>query len=189
MIGKTQNISKSERLGKELYFETEFMQHSDAVYNYALSLTKDVHQAQDLVQETMLKAFKYMYHFEDGTNSKAWLFRILYNTFVNDYRKNSKQPHIEDVDEAIKYKGNQMTTDGFLINLLDNGVGDEVNNALNSLSTDLRKIVILKDIEGFKYHEIAKIMDIPLGTVKSWLFKARQQLKTALKTYAYTRVN
>lgn len=190
MIANTNNsIKRREGYNKDIFFEKEFMQHSDAVYNYAMSLTKDVHQSEDLVQETFLKAYKYMFHYQEGTNSKAWLFRILYNTFVNDYRKTSKQPYHEDVDEAIKFKGNQMTTDGFLIDILDNGVGDEINGALNDLPSELRKIVILKDLEGFKYHEIAKIMDIPLGTVKSWLFKARQQLKTTLKAYAYSRVN
>ncbi len=189
ITNEANNLKNRIGFDKDLFFESEFMQHSDAAYNYALSLCKDTHKAEDLLQETYLKAYKYMYHFEEGTNSKAWLFRILYNTFVNDYRRNSKIPYHEDVDEAIKVKGNQMSTDGFLVEVLDNGVGDEVNGALNDLSPELRRIVILKDLEGFKYHEIAKIMDIPLGTVKSWLFKARQQLKTSLKTYAYSRVN
>ena len=161
-------------------FEKECMQHADSLYNFAYKLTMDNDDAQDLVQETYMRAYRYYSYFEQGTNSKSWLFKIMKNIFINDYRKAQRKPSeftIEDVyegsfDQSL-YKNN---TDFF-----NSSISDEYVNALNTLPVQLRSIFIMKYIEDFKYEEIANIFDIPLGTVKSWLNKARTRLKAVLE--------
>jgi RNA polymerase sigma-70 factor (ECF subfamily) len=170
-------------------FEKEFMPHLDAMYNFALRLTNDEDDANDLVQDTYLKAFRFINSFERGTNAKAWLFRILKNSFINDYRKKSKEPSKVDYqDVETTYNSTEdaemdATTD-LRTETVQDMIGDEVANALNSLPVDFRTVIILCDIEGFTYEEMAKILDIPIGTVRSRLHRARNLLKEKLKTYA-----
>ncbi|MTI20655.1 sigma-70 family RNA polymerase sigma factor, partial [Fulvivirga sp. RKSG066] len=180
-----QSYTKAE---KERVFETEFLPHIDSMYNFAYRLTFDEDDAKDLVQDTYLKAYRFIQSFEQGTNAKAWLFRILKNSFINDFRKKSKQPakvdyqevetfyNSEDVDESI-------TTD-LRVDAVQDMIGDEISNALNSLDVDFRTVIILCDLEGFKYDEMAKILDIPIGTVRSRLHRARNLLKEKLNDYA-----
>jgi RNA polymerase sigma factor (sigma-70 family) len=176
---------------KEKYtvFDKEFMPHIDSMYNFAFRLTNDEDDANDLVQDTYLKAFRFINSFERGTNAKAWLFRILKNSFINDYRKKSKEPSKVDYqDVETTYNSTEdaemdATTD-LRTETVQDMIGDEVANALNSLPVDFRTVIILCDIEGFTYEEMAKILDIPIGTVRSRLHRARNLLKEKLKTYA-----
>lgn len=159
----------------------------DAAYNFAFRLTLDEDDAKDLVQDTYLKAFRFIESFQQGTNAKAWLFRILKNSFINDYRKKAKQPAKVDYQEVEQIYNSEeadfkMTTD-LRIDVLQGMIGDEVAIALNSLAIDFRTVIILCDIEGFTYEEMAKILDIPIGTVRSRLHRARNLLKEKLRDY------
>ena len=173
---------------KNRVFETEFMPHLKAMYNFGYKLTFDEDDAKDLVQETFMKAFRFIASFERGTNAKAWLFRILKNTFINEYRKKSKQPAKVDYNDVESYYNSETTESNITIDLrsetVQNKIGDEVTNALNSLATDFRVAIILCDIEGFTYEEMAKILDIPIGTVRSRLHRSRNLLKARLEQYA-----
>lgn len=169
-------------------FDKEFMPHINSMYNFAYRLTFDQDDANDLVQDTYLKAFRFIDSFEQGTNAKAWLFRILKNSFINDYRKKSKEPAKVDYQEVEAYYNSddvdrQITPD-LRVESLQDMIGDEISNALNSLDVDFRTVIILCDLEGFKYDEMAKILDIPIGTVRSRLHRARNLLKEKLSVYA-----
>ncbi|MCY7349286.1 MAG: sigma-70 family RNA polymerase sigma factor [Cytophagaceae bacterium] len=170
-------------------FDREFMPHITSMYNFAFRLTMDEDEANDLVQDTYLKAFRFINSFETGTNAKAWLFRILKNSFINDYRKKTKEPNKVDYQEVESYydseeaAGTDQTTD-LRIESVQELLGDEIANALNALPVDFRTVIILCDVEGFTYEEMAKILDIPIGTVRSRLHRARMLLKDKLKSYA-----
>ena len=169
-------------------FDTEFMPHVDSMYNFAYRLTFDEDDAKDLVQDTYLKAFRFINSFERGTNAKAWLFRILKNSFINDFRKKSKQPAKVDYNEVESYYNSEdvdanITTD-LRVETVQHMIGDEISNALNALPVDFRTVIILSDLEGFTYEEMAKILDIPIGTVRSRLHRARNLLKDKLRAYA-----
>lgn len=169
-------------------FENEFMPHIQPMYNFAYRLTFDEDDAKDLVQDTYLKAFRFAESFQEGTNAKAWLFRILKNSFINDFRKKSKQPAKVDYQEVEDYYNSDQvdekhTTD-LRIDSMKDMIGDEVTSALNSLAVDFRTVIILCDLEGFTYEEMAKILDIPVGTVRSRLHRARNLLKEKLQKYA-----
>ncbi len=173
---------------KNTIFDGEFMPHIDSMYNFAYRLTFDEDDAKDLVQDTYLKAYRFINSFEQGTNAKAWLFRILKNSFINEYRKKSKQPIKVDYQEVETYYNSddvdyQSTTDLRAESVKDM-LGDEISNALNSLAVDFRTVIILCDLEGFTYEEMAKILDIPIGTVRSRLHRARNLLKDKLRGYA-----
>ena len=169
-------------------FNNEFLPHINSMYNFGYRLTLDEDDAKDLVQDTYLKAFRFIKKKKKGTNAKAWLFRILKNSFINDYRKKSKEPSKVDYQEVESYYNSddvdrQITTD-LRIESLQDMIGDEISNALNSLDVDFRTVIILCDLEGFKYDEMAKILDIPIGTVRSRLHRARNLLKDKLSVYA-----
>ena len=183
-----QNYSEKE---KYKIFDDEFMPHINSMYNFAFRLTMDEDDANDLVQDTYLKAFRFINSFQKGTNAKAWLFRILKNSFINDYRKKSKEPAKVDYQEVETfYNSEDAEADNITPDLrsesLSEMIGDEVANALNSLAVDFRTVIILCDIEGFTYEEMAKILDIPIGTVRSRLHRARNLLKEKLRGYAKT---
>lgn len=178
---------------KDARFEAELMPVISPLYNFAFRLTLDEDDANDLVQETYLKAYRFFDYFEAGTNAKAWLFRILKNSFINDFRKKSKQPAKVDYSEVEGYYNSEDvdaerdssggTTDLRMESVQDL-IGDEVASALNSLPVDFRTVIILCDLEGFTYEEMAKILDIPIGTVRSRLHRARHFLKEKLEKYA-----
>lgn len=169
-------------------FEKEFMPLITSLYNFAYRLTLDEDDANDLVQETYLKAYRFFSSYEQGTNAKAWLFRILKNSFINDFRKKSKEPAKVDYQEVETYYNSEDVDESITVDLrveaLQDMIGDEVANALNALAVDFRTIIILCDLEGFTYEEMAKILDIPIGTVRSRLHRARNLLKDKLKKYA-----
>lgn len=175
---------------KQDLFNGEFMPHISSMYNFGYRLTLDGDDAKDLVQDTYLKAYRFIDSFQKGTNAKAWLFRILKNSFINDYRKKSKQPSKVDYQEVEQIYNSEdaeytKTTD-LRVDVLQGMIGDEVANALNSLAVDFRTVIILCDIEGFTYEEMAKILDIPIGTVRSRLHRARNILKEKLSDYVKT---
>jgi RNA polymerase sigma-70 factor (ECF subfamily) len=175
---------------KQAIFYEEFMPHVNSMYNFGYRLTLDRDDAKDLVQDTYLKAYRFIESFQKGTNAKAWLFRILKNSFINDYRKKSKEPNKVDYQEVETYYNsedvNRQITPDLRVEALKDMIGDEISNALNALDVDFRTVIILCDLEGFKYEEMAKILDIPIGTVRSRLHRARQLLKEKLSSYAKT---
>jgi len=188
----TEDINLSElEIEKQKKFENETVPHQDALYNYALKIARNADDAQDLLQETYYKAFKNYHQFENGTNSKAWMFMILKNTFINNYRKLKREPakldydEIEDIYENIKSdqtKDNNLDLD-FYNNLLD----DELSAALSKIPSKMREVFLLCDLEGYTYEEIAEITDIPIGTVRSRLHRARKLLQDEL--FGYAKVN
>lgn len=171
-------------------FESEFLQHIDAMYNFAYRITYDEDSAKDLLQDTYYKAFKFIESFHVGTNAKAWLFRILKNSFINEFRKKNKEPSMVDYQDVETYYNsddvNEVMTSDLRVEVLQDMIGDEVSNALNALAVDFRIVIILCDLEGFTYEEMSKILDIPIGTVRSRLHRARNLLRERLKTYAKT---
>ncbi len=184
------STSKYTDLEKTDIFNNEFMVHVDALYNFAFKLTHDEDEAKDLLQDTFMKAFRFINSFEHGTNAKAWLFRILKNGFINEYRKKSKNPRLVDYQEVEPYynsdgaEGQNQVTSDLRSETVKEMLGDEITNALNSMDVDFRTVIILCDLEGFKYDEMSKILDIPIGTVRSRLHRARNILKEKLATYA-----
>ncbi len=180
-----QAYSEAEKLS---VFNEEFMPHINSMYNFAYRLTLNEDDANDLVQDTYLKTFRFIDSFEPGTNAKAWLFRILKNSFINDYRKKSKEPAKVDYQDVETYYNSEdvdrQITPDLRVEALQDMIGDEISNALNSLDVDFRTVIILCDLEGFKYDEMAKILDIPIGTVRSRLHRARNLLKDKLTDYA-----
>ncbi|HMI66920.1 MAG TPA: sigma-70 family RNA polymerase sigma factor [Cyclobacteriaceae bacterium] len=173
---------------KNEIFNNEFLPHIRSMYNFGYRLTLDQDDAKDLVQDTYLKAYRFIESFQKGTNAKAWLFRILKNSFINDYRKKSKEPSKVDYQEVETYYNSEdvdrQITPDLRVEALKDMIGDEISNALNALDVDFRTVIILCDLEGFKYEEMAKILDIPIGTVRSRLHRARQLLKEKLSEYA-----
>lgn len=173
---------------KRRIFDEEFLPHISSMYNFAYRITFDEDDAKDLVQETYFKAFRFIDSFKEGTNAKAWLFRILKNSFINEFRKKSKEPAKVDYQEVETYYNSddvneEMTTD-LRTETLRDVIGDEISIALNALAVDFRIVIILCDLEGFTYEEMSKILDIPIGTVRSRLHRARNLLRERLKKYA-----
>lgn len=164
------------------------MPNINSMYNFAYRLTLDSDDAKDLLQDTYLKAYRFIDSFQKGTNAKAWLFRILKNSFINDYRKKSKEPSKVDYQEVETYYNSEdvdrQITPDLRVEALQDMIGDEISTALNALDVDFRTVIILCDLEGFKYEEMAKILDIPIGTVRSRLHRARNLLKEKLSEYA-----
>ena len=173
---------------KEHIFNEEFLPHSNALLTFAYSLTLNQADAEDLLQDTLVKAFRFIDSYEAGTNPKAWLFTILKNAFINKYRKDSKRPTKVTLDDVFMGQNDDRspysTYEDLNVEMFDQMMGDEVSIAINSLSADFRTVIILCDLEGFTYEEIAAITDIPIGTVRSRLFRARNALKEKLRTYA-----
>lgn len=173
---------------KQRIFDQEFLPHIESMFNIAYRITYDEDEAKDLVQETYFKAFRFIDSFHEGTNARAWLFRILKNSFINDFRKKSKEPPKVDYQEVEAYysseedcehAGGELKVDAFR-----DMIGDEISNALNALALDFRIVIILCDLEGFTYEEMSKILDIPIGTVRSRLHRARNLLRERLRLYA-----
>jgi RNA polymerase sigma-70 factor (ECF subfamily) len=162
------------------------------MYNFALKLTNDEDEAQDLVQDTCMKAYRFIHSFEPGTYAKAWLFRILKNNFINDYRKKSRGPskvEFEWVEQSIT--GDEDSEPAYQADLqaetVNEMLGDEITAAIQALPVDFRMIIILCDLEEFSYEEMARILNIPIGTVRSRLHRARALLKESLANYAKTK--
>ena len=168
--------------------QQEALSHIDSLYRTAVRMTRNPPDAEDLVQETYLRAFRSIDRFTPGTNLRAWLFKIMTNAFINEYRKRTRQPRntsLDDVEEYYVYahlidSGIQPESRGPEEEVLAGITDDNVVVALESLSDDFRQVVLLADVEGFAYREIADILDIPIGTVMSRLHRARRRLQRLL---------
>lgn len=180
-----------EEIQKQEDFEEEIIPHLDAMYNFALRLTSDPSDAEDLVQDTIVKAFRFFSSYEKGTNAKAWLFRILKNSYINNYRKQSKQPNQVDYDEVSEFyetiRADRTDTSDLEDKMFRELVDDDISQALEELPEDFRTVVLLCDVEGFTYEEIANMLDVPIGTIRSRLHRGRNLLKAQLKEYAEKR--
>ena len=164
------------------------MPHIDALKTFAFHLCYDDDDANDLVQETYMKAFRFIDKYDEGTNAKAWLFKILKNAYINQYRKTSKRPIKVGFEDIVSYHDSESSAfPGFMDlreEIFDKMMGDEVTMSINSLPIDFKTVLLLSDIEDVTYEEISKIIDVPIGTVRSRLFRARNMLKDKLKIYA-----
>ena len=175
-------------------FESEALAFLDALYRTGLRMTRSEAEAEDLVQETYIKAFRHRDQFTPGTNLKAWLFRILTNTFINQYRRKAARPEtteLDDVDESILYRHMRDVSPGSSspdpeAELINSTLSSEVKEALESLPEKFRTTVLL-DVEGFSYKEIAQMLDIPIGTVMSRLHRGRKYLQKQLYDVARDR--
>ena len=176
---------------KEEDFTTETLPHENALYNYALKISGNSDDAQDLVQETYYKAYRHFDKFQSGTNSKAWMFMILKNTFINDYRKSIREPYKLDYEQIQNFYEN-IKSDRAQENNLDsdyynNLLDDELTEAIDQLPTKMREVFLLCDLEGYSYEETAELVDCPIGTVRSRLHRARHMLQEILFDYAKER--
>lgn len=149
-------------------FEKEAVPHMKILYNYALRMAGDQLEADDLVQDTYMRAFRFFHKFERGTNCKAWLFRIMKNCYINKYRKNKKEPSKVDYEDVQNFydsiRDDVVDPNDLEHKVFSNLLDDEMMNALNSLQDDYKTVVILCDLEGLSYEEIAEFLDVPIGT-------------------------
>jgi RNA polymerase sigma-70 factor, ECF subfamily len=170
------------------------MEYMPALYSAALRMTRRPADAEDLVQETYLKAYRAFGSYTEGTNLKAWLYRILTNTYINNYRAARRRPEIadvEDVEDLYLYRhlgnGNGDLSRSAEDEALDSFTDEEVKAALESLPETFRMAVLLADVEGFSYKEIAEITEVPIGTVMSRIHRGRRALQKALHEFAEAR--
>jgi RNA polymerase sigma-70 factor, ECF subfamily len=174
-------------------FERDALQYLDQLYAGALRMTRNPADAEDIVQETYAKAYASFHQFTPGTNLKAWLYRILTNTYINSYRKKQREPQLSDGEKVEDWqlaRAESHTSGGLKsaeMVALENLPDSDVKEALQQLAPDFRLAVYLADVEGFSYKEIAEIMGTPIGTVMSRLNRGRTQLRGLLADYARER--
>ena len=181
--------SANKQAEKRKQFETEALPHMDALLRTALRMAKNRGDAEDLVQETMVKAYRFWDKFELGSNCGAWLFKIMTNIFINEYRSKSRTPvsvNMDDIDDNFLFgqladiTPSKNPEQQLFAKLFD----DDVKKAIEELPDDFRLVVVLSFLEGFSYQEIADIVDLQLGTVKSRLHRGRKLLQKKLYDYA-----
>jgi len=169
----------------EARFEAEALPLLNGMYSAAFRLTRNAADAEDLIQETFLRAFRGFHQFQEGTNLKAWLYRILMNTFINSYRKKQREPRtISDEEVEDWYLYSKMADEGLEpsaeTSVIESLPDEDVQEALQSLPEQFRAAVLLADVEGFSYKEIAEITEVPIGTVMSRLHRGRRALQKRL---------
>ena len=182
-------------MADQAHFTEVAMEHMPGLYSAALRMTRNPSDAEDLVQETYLKAYRAYARFEEGTNLRAWLYRILTNTFINSYRAAKRRPEVtdvEDVEDLYLYRRLPSTGGGqpgrsAEDEALDSFTDDDVKTALEELPEAFRMAVLLADVEGFSYKEISEITEVPIGTVMSRLHRGRRALQKALYGVATAR--
>ena len=190
------NTHRTKQPDLEALFHAEAMPHADALFGAAMRLTRSRRDAEDLVQDTLLKAYTNFHRYKPGTNCRAWLFRIQTNTFINRYRKKQRERvHLVDDTEGrplaeritarpdSEFEPRDETMDQKVQRLF----GDEVSEALQRVPVDFRLAVLLADVHDFSYKECAEIMDCPIGTVMSRLYRGRRLLRAELAEYAMDR--
>ena len=186
-----EEISEEELLKRKADFDAEAMPHMKMIHNYAYKLTGNKLDADDLLQETYLRAFRFFDKFEKGTNCKAWLFRIMKNLFINKYRKRQKEPGKVDYGEIENFydtiRSSKIDSNNLQEKVFSKLLDDELLTALNSLQDDFKTVVILCDLEGLSYEEIAEFVQCPIGTVRSRLHRGRKVLQQKLMEYARKR--
>ncbi|MEO8665011.1 MAG: sigma-70 family RNA polymerase sigma factor [Ignavibacteria bacterium] len=186
-----EQVSEEELKKRKEDFDAEAMPHMNLLHNYAYKITGNQLDADDLLQETYLRAFRFFNKFERGTNCKAWLFRIMKNLFINKYRKNQKEPGKVDYGEIENFfdniRSDKIDSTDLQEKVFSNLLDDDLTNALNSLQDDFKTVVILCDLEGLSYEEIADFVQCPIGTVRSRLHRGRKMLQQKLYNYAKTR--
>ncbi len=171
-------------------FEQEAMPHMDALYGYAMHLTRSASDAEDLVQETYIKALKNWHRYQQGTNCRAWLFRIMTNTFFNLQRAKKRRRAVAndalpDIEmQVAEHHQDQGIYRPLEAQVLDRVVSQEVQDALASLPDDFRTVLLLADVQDFSYKEIAEVCDCPVGTVMSRLYRARRAMQRKLVDHA-----
>jgi len=172
-------------------FEAEALPHMDILYSFALRTAGNEDDAKDLLQETYLKAYRFWDGYEKGTNIRAWLFRIMKNSYINRYRKETREPNTVDYSDVENFydsiRAESTDTNDLQEKIFGGLLGDQVTKALEGLPEDFRTVVILCDIEGLTYEEIAEFIDRPIGTVRSRLHRGRKLLQTELFEYAKQR--
>ena len=193
--GGIEQLPENNLQRKDIEFQQVALTHTDAVYRTAMRMTKNKADAEDLVQETFLKAYRFWESFEKGSNCRAWLFKILTNLFITSYHKKTKEKQqfaYDDIESHYLYNqledkgqmGHLSDPESFLFNQL---LDDDVKKAIEELPEDFRVVVVLSFLEGFSYQEIADIVGIQLGTVKSRLHRGRKLLQKSLWQYAVKR--
>jgi len=169
-------------------FEQTTLPHRTLLYNYAFYITRNSDDANDLLQETFLKAYRFWHNFENGTNVKAWLYRIMKNSYINYYRKETREPKkVEYKEYHLPYDTIQETsfTYKYVRNTTNDEIfGDEIARSLQSLNDSFRDVIFLSDVEGLSYEEIANTINCPIGTVRSRLHRGRKLLRKKLFVYA-----
>jgi RNA polymerase sigma-70 factor (ECF subfamily) len=185
-------IVRESAADRTVRFERDALAFTNQLYAAALRYTKNPDDARDLVQDTYLKAFASFHQFEPGTNLKAWLYRVLTTTFINNYRKKQRQPMISNAEledwqiaEAASHTSDQGKSAE--VEALEKMPDSDVKRALQEIPEEFRMAVYFSDVEGFSYKEIAEILDIPTGTVMSRLHRGRKQLRALLMDYAKDR--
>jgi len=186
----TMSTTTSRTRTERKQFNAEAMIHLDALYGGALRLTKNHAEAEDLVQETILRAWERWHQYQIGTNARAWLLRIQTHTFINKCRRKKREREILTAEKEGRHGSRFHCTDSAKRwanperRFLDRSISPAVRSALDALTPEFRAVVVLSDLQGLSYREIAEAVDCPIGTVMSRLFRARKALRSALEDHA-----